>query len=262
MKSIAYALFILSIASQVSYAANKNVATVNGKPISQATYDAYIKYKQAKIPGFDPSQNKQAVIYELVGRELMYQDALNKKFDKDPDVIDQIAQQRINLLIKYAIKEATKDKQITDAEMKEEYDTQIKQANLKEYKARHILVKTEEEATKIIGQLEKNKPFAELAKAYSIGPTGKNGGELGWFNTSQMVPTFAQAVTELNKGNYTKKPVQTKFGWHVILLEDTRKREPPTYESVKRNLALILQNKRVKQYIDQLRKNADIKITK
>jgi len=76
------------------------------------------------------------------------------------------------------------------------------------------------------------------------------------------VPAFSQAVAKLKKGTYTKKPVKTKFGWHAIYLEETRKREPPTFDTVKRQLALILQNKRVKQYVDKLRLNAKIEITK
>lgn len=259
MKNILFTLLLLSGISFAVQAADP-VATVNGKPISQKTYDAYMKYKQVKSQGFDPTRNKQVVMDELISRELMYQDALKRKLDKNPDIMYQIEQQRINLLIKHAIREATKDKPISEPEMKKEYEAQIKQADLKEFKARHVLLKTEDEANKVIAELDKGKNITDLAKAYSTGPTGKNGGDLGWFNSSQMVPTFSQAVSRLNKNSYTKKPVKTKFGWHVIYLEDTRKREAPSYDSVKRQLAIILQNKRVKQYADDLRKSAKITI--
>ncbi len=252
-----FSFYILQTAS-----ASDAIATVNGKPISNKIYEAYLKYKQAKTPGFDPVKDKQVVIDELVSRELMYQDALKRKLDKNPEITYQIEQQRINLLIKHAIREATKDNPITEAEMKKEYEAQIKNADLKEFKASHVLLKTEKEAEKIVSELDKGKKIADLAKAFSTGPTGKNGGDLGWFSTSQMVPEFAQTVSEMKKGTYTKTPVQTKFGWHVIYLEDARKREAPTYDSVKRQIALILQNKRVKEYSDKLKAKAKIEITK
>ena len=116
---IAFALFVLSL--QAVHANEETpVATVNGTPISEKTLQAYMRFKKLREPGFDVEKNRTTLINELVNRELMYQDALKRKLDKDPKILDQIEQQRINLLIKYAIRQATKNKPITEEEMKAE----------------------------------------------------------------------------------------------------------------------------------------------
>ncbi|HFQ14546.1 MAG TPA: peptidylprolyl isomerase, partial [Gammaproteobacteria bacterium] len=104
--------------------------------------------------------------------------------------------------------------------------------------------------------------FEELAKKKSTGPSAKDGGDLGWFSPSQMVPPFSQAVAQLKKGQYTKKPVKTRFGYHVIKLEDSRKRTPPKFEDIKPQLRMVMQNQRIQEYISNLRKKAKIDIKK
>ena len=99
----------------------------------------------------------------------------------------------------------------------------------KEFKARHILVETQSEANSIVAELEGGANFAELAKTKSTGPSGPNGGDLGWFSPNQMVQPFSQAVAALEDGAFSKTPVQTQFGWHVILREDSREATPPTF---------------------------------
>jgi peptidyl-prolyl cis-trans isomerase C len=99
-----------------------------------------------------------------------------------------------------------------------------------------------------------------VAKAKSTGPTGPEGGDLGWFKAGQMVPPFAQALTQMKKGTYSKQPVQTQFGWHVILLEDTRKATPPKFEDVKPQLANMMRGQQINSYIQNLRKNAKVDI--
>ena len=110
-------------------------------------------------------------------------------------------------------------------------------ANATEYKASHILVKTEDEAKKLIVELDNGAKFNTLANKYSLdAKESQNGGDLGWFSPSRMVAPFSEAVAKLGKGNYTKAPVQTQFGWHVISLEDFRKQNPLTLEAVKEQL--------------------------
>jgi peptidyl-prolyl cis-trans isomerase C len=126
-----------------------------------------------------------------------------------------------------------------------------------EYRARHILVATEAFAQNIIQQLNRGGDFAALARKESM-DSGQSGGELGWFSPTQMVPEFATAVANLKKGEITSKPVQTKFGWHVIQLEETRETTPPDYEQVKSKLGQIVQNKKMQAYLDELKKTAKI----
>jgi peptidyl-prolyl cis-trans isomerase C len=129
-----------------------------------------------------------------------------------------------------------------------------------EYKASHILVNEEEQARKIIEQLNQGANFAELAREHSTDSSGKDGGDLGWFLPQQMVAPFGQAVGQLEKGSYTSEPVKTQFGWHVIKLEDSRQAEPPAFEEVMGRLEQMLQQRQIGEYIQALKDSADISI--
>jgi len=143
--------------------------------------------------------------------------------------------------------------QATEEEMHALYDEQMKLAAPLEFKARHILVETQGEAVDIIAQLEGGADFAELAKEKSTGPSGPSGGDLGWFPPDRMVPEFSQAVQALADGAFTKVPVQTQFGWHVILREDSRESTPPPYDSVKDVLKQNVEGKKLQDYLASLR---------
>ncbi len=243
--------------------ADTAVATVNGKPISQKSYDFYLAQSmQRRGKNQQGGVNREAIINELVNRELLHQAALKEKVENDETVAFQLEQLKIDALIQGLINKLSKESKITDKELKAEYDKRVAGAKLAEYKARHILLKTEEEAKTVIAELDSGAKFEELAKKKSTGPSAKDGGDLGWFTASQMVPPFSQAVAQLKKGSYTKKPVKTQFGYHVIKLEDTRKRQPPKFEDIKPQLKMVLQNQRIQEYITNLRKNAKIDIKK
>lgn len=123
---------------------------------------------------------------------------------------------------------------ITEEEMKERYAIEVKGIEPQpEIRARHILVKTEDEAKAIIKELDGGADFIELAKTKSTGPSGPQGGDLGYFGRGQMVPEFEVAAFDLEKGSYTKEPVKSQFGFHIIFKEDARDSEPPSYEEVK-----------------------------
>ncbi len=123
---------------------------------------------------------------------------------------------------------------ITEEEMKERYDIEVKGIEPQpEIRARHILVKTEDEAKAIIKELDGGADFIELAKTKSTGPSGPQGGDLGYFGRGQMVPEFEVAAFDLEKGSYTKEPVKSQFGFHIIFKEDARDSQPPSYEEVK-----------------------------
>jgi len=251
-------------AAPVWAAADKAVATVNGTPISQKSYDYYLAQAMQRR-GQNQGQggvNREAIINELVNRELLHQAAIKEKVENDETVAFQLEQLKVDALIQGLINKLSKDNAITDKDLKKEYDKRIAGAKLSEYKARHILLKTEEDAKTVIAELDSGSKFEELAKKKSTGPSAKDGGDLGWFNPSQMVPPFSQAVAQMKKGSYTKKPVKTQFGWHVIKLEDTRKRTPPKFEDIKPQIRMVLQNKRIQEYITDLRKKAKIDIKK
>ena len=141
----------------------------------------------------------------------------------------------------------------TDEEMRALYDEQLNSSSAKEFKARHILVETQGEAMDLIEQLDGGADFAELAKEKSTGPSGPSGGDLGWFPPDRMVAEFSAAVQELNDGEYTRAPVQTQFGWHVILREESRDSVPPPFESVRDALKQQVESQKLQDFIASLR---------
>ena len=234
------------------------LATVNGKKITQDDFAAYVR--ESGMSQKAAQQNRNRIIEELVGRELVYQDALDKKLEKDPAVIAQIEELRYKVLLNAAVHKALARNPITEKELKTEYDHRVAGFSKHEYKARHILLKSEADAKAVIKALDKGADFAELAKKRSTGPSGRNGGDLGWFSAKEMVPPFAAAVEKLKKGTYTKTPVKTQFGWHVIKLEDTREAKPPSFEQVRDQLEKALRGQRVAEYVGELKKKADVKM--
>ncbi|MGD8796119.1 MAG: peptidylprolyl isomerase [Thiohalophilus sp.] len=249
-------LLVLSGAARAA----EPVAVVNGQPISQDTYEKYLKFRSQQQNGQGGQVSRQALINELVNRELLLQEAKKKGLAKDPEVAFQIEQLKNDVLIQAVISKEVKDHPVTDKELKKTYDDNIASVNAKEYKASHILLKTEDDAKAVIKELDNGAVFADVAKAKSTGPTAKKGGDLGWFNPQQMVPPFAEAVQKMKKGTYTKTPVKTQFGWHVIKLEDERKITPPKFEDVKDRLRQVKSSQQVQQFIMQLRNNAKVEI--
>lgn len=235
------------------------IASVNGKYIAKSTLENLEKELAARGQG--QAFPKDKIIEELIQREILVQDALKNKLDQSPEIVQRLDETKKTLLTQAAVQNFIKTNPVSDAEIKAEYDKEVGGANNTEYKARHILVKTEDEAKKIIVELDKGGDFAKLANKHSLdGKEAKNGGDLGWFSASQMVEPFSKAVIALEKGKYTKEPVKTQFGYHVILREDSRAQTPPPLEAVKEQLVPFLQRKKVQDMLEQKRKEAKVEI--
>jgi peptidyl-prolyl cis-trans isomerase C len=235
------------------------VASVNGKYIAKST----LEQLETEISQRSQGQTfpKEKLIEELIQRELLVQEGLKKQLDKSPEVLVRIEDVKRSLVSQAALQDYLKTNPVTDADIKAEYDTKVAAENGTEFKARHILVKTEAEAKKIITELDKGADFAKLANKNSLdAKESQNGGDLGWFVASQMVAPFSEAVAKLEKGKYTKEPVQTQFGWHIILREDSRALTPPPLEAVKEQLQPYLQRQKVQTFIDGLRKQAQVEV--
>ena len=129
-----------------------------------------------------------------------------------------------------------------------------------EVSARHILVKTEEEAKVIIKDLEAGKDFIELAKEKSTGPSGPNGGDLGFFGPGRMVPEFEQAAFKLEKGAFTKEPVKTQFGFHIIRVDEKRDQPKPTYEQSKQQIRQLMLTEAYGKAIEQSRTEVGVEL--
>jgi peptidyl-prolyl cis-trans isomerase C len=234
------------------------VATVNGTAITQSVVDVYTAQRKARQPAGD-ADDRNAIIEELVNLELMRQESLSKGLDSQPEIVATLDQQQRTVLAGAAIKNFMQTNPVSDEQLRQVYDTQIGVPST-EYNARHILVETKEAAEQVIGLLGEGRDFAELAKEKSTGPTGKNGGSLGWFSSKQMVAPFSEAVATMEKGAYSKEPVQTQFGWHVILLEDSRESTPPPFEDVKDRLKMAVTNQQLQQHLQQVRQSAQVDI--
>jgi peptidyl-prolyl cis-trans isomerase C len=237
------------------------IASVNGQYISKKTLEDLEKDLAARSQGQAPAFPKEKLVDELVQREVLVQDAIQKKLDQTPEVIAQLDAAKKAILTQASLQAYLKANPISDAEIKKEYDSKVGGANGTEYKASHILVKTEDEAKKLLAELDKGGKFAKLANKHSLdAKESQNGGDLGWFSPSQMVAPFSEAVAKLEKGKYTKTPVKTQFGWHIIMLEDSRKQTAPPLEAVKEQLTPMLQRQKIQTMVEDLRKQAKVEI--
>jgi len=251
---------ILSLAPS-AFAADA-VATVNGKQIKQSVYDLIVKDITASGQKIDDN-TKNAIINELIGSELVYQEAQKLGLDKQPEYLVREELARRKLLTSAFLQDYVKKNPITDADTKAAYEQYKKAYGEKEYNARHILVKTEAEAKDIIAQLNKGGDFAKIAKEKSLDPGSKEkGGDLGWFSPATMVKPFSDVTANLQKGAISASPVQTQFGWHVIKLIDTRPAQPLAYDKVKDGLQKNLQQRNLEKLMTDLRSKAKIDVTK
>ena len=231
-------------------------ARVNDVVISNNDFAAFAKGKRESQP--EANLTDKAIADEMIATEILRQEAINAGISKRPEIIEQIKRQESNILINTLMTEKFADLSFTEDELKAEYDQLIGLNDVSEYKARHILLQTEEEAKVVIEELNGGANFEELAKAKSQGPSAPNGGDLGWFKAETMVPAFANAVKVMEKGAYSTEGVNTRFGWHVILLEDKRSTDQPAFDDVKQNVQQSLTRQTIESYVDELEGKATI----
>jgi peptidyl-prolyl cis-trans isomerase C len=198
----------------------------------------------------------------MVKHALLAQEAEKKGWLEGEDVKLRLDFMRKKLIAELAAYSVLKEDPITEEDVKAFYEQKISEQEAPiEYHARHILVKTEEEAKELIAQLDKGADFAKLAEEHSLDKgSAKKGGDLDWFRKEKMVEPFGNGVAALEKGKYSAQPVQSDFGWHVILLEDKRDAAPPPYERLRASLAQELQSNRIREHLDALEAKAEIKI--
>jgi peptidyl-prolyl cis-trans isomerase C len=196
---------------------------------------------------------------EVITREIFLQEAQKRGLDGSDDYKAQLELARQTILIRELFADYQKKNPVTDAEVKAEYDKFAAANGGKEFKARHILVEKEDEAKKIIADLKKGSKFEDLAKKMSKDPgSGQNGGDLDWANASSYVPEFAEAMIKLKKGELTQAPVKSQFGWHVIRVDDIREAQLPKLDEVKPQIAQQLQQQKLAQFQETLRKAAKV----
>ncbi len=254
---ISLALATATLNADEKAPADTVVATVNGDKIMKSTLDGYL----AILSKRGKKADTQAAIDDLVATEIALQEARKTDILKRPATVKLLSDYTRNVLLKTWTTEKLDSFDISDDEIKAAYDERVTKLASKEYNARHILVKTEDEAKAIIKELDDGADFEKLAKEKSTGPSGANGGSLGWFKAKTMVPAFANAVKAMAKGDISKEPVKTQFGFHIIKVEDSRDAKLPTLESMKPQLKQVIGQKKMFEYMLNLKKSADVKVT-
>jgi len=233
------------------------VVTVNGQNITENDLRRYARQRGVSPDALVGAQ-RLALIDELVNRELIYQHAVSLGMDKTPAMQNEIKDMTKNIVAGSLLNRSSDRFQVDEAAMRQEYEKRKAELGGTEYHARHILVESEHEAQAIIDQLNQGADFAKLAKEFSSDPSAAQGGDIGWFRAEEVMEPFGEAVAKLKPGEYTKKPVKTDFGWHVIMLEGKRAVEPPPFDSIKEQIRVGLQNRLMQNYIGDLRKKAKI----
>ena len=240
----------------------KVLATIDGKPITEADLalaQASVDQQYAQLP---PEQRRAAAFMAIMEIRLLADKAVAQGLDKDPDF-----QRRMAFLESRALHSELIDKdvgaKITDQEVRARYDKQLADTPpVNEVKARHILVKSKEEADAIVKELDGGAGFEKLANEHTTDPSGKTtGGDLGYFAPGQMVPEFEKAAFALNVGQYTKEPVQSQFGWHIIKVEDKRAQQPPAFDTIKDEIRNLVFREKYFAMVGDLRKAAKVDVT-
>jgi len=239
----------------------QNVATVNGKAISQQSLDQFVKLLVSQ-GATDTPQLREQVKQEMINRQIFVQAAEKDGVAKQADVQTEIELARQGILVRALMADYLQKHPVSDQQIQAEYDkAKQQQAGQMEYKVRHILVEDEKTANDLLAQIKSNKSkFADLAKKNSKDPgSAAKGGDLGWAAPTNYVKPFADTVSGLKKGQLADKPVQTQFGWHIIEVEDTRPVEFPPLDQVRPQLEEMLRQQTLTAYQKELREKATIK---
>jgi peptidyl-prolyl cis-trans isomerase C len=237
--------------------ASKPLAVVNGKEIPPL-YGELVKREMAQGQPDSPQLDSR-VRDSLINLELLSRAAMDKGLDKEPRMAATLDIRRKDQLAKAYLEDYIKAHPVTDAEVQAAYDKAKAEAVEPEYRARHILVKTEAEAKKLIADLGKKAKFEDLAKKHSQDPgSAKNGGALDWADRRAYVKEFSDALSSLKKGETTRTPVKSQFGYHIIRLDDTRQPQLPPLDVVRGEILKQLQQTRVRDAITSVRASAKI----
>ena len=246
------------------------LAKVGSTTITQADYDREFQslpeYAQQL---FTDEQGREKFLNEIVNKEMLHQEALKKGLDKTPDFQKKVEEfKKITLVTELFEKDVMAKAKVSDQEVKAYYDEHKEEfAPTTQIKASHILVKTEDEAKRVMERLKKGEKFADIAKAVSIDKgSAINGGDLGYFSKGQMVPEFEKAASSMNIGDVSSVPVRTEFGYHIIKVTDKKKGPVIEFEKIKDMISQKLsggkQKEAFEQYIAELKKNYKVEINK
>jgi peptidyl-prolyl cis-trans isomerase C len=237
------------------------VAVVNGQPIAESVLRVYALASARKNLDELNAEERGKLLDDLIGVELLRQQAEKEGLTKSRTVAAQIELQRLQLIGRAMATSYLEKNPATDAELEQIYNENLPRLTAQQYKARHILLSTREEAQQIITQLRGGKDFVTLAREHQDGPTGPNGGDLGWFTADSMAQPVVDAVRTMQVGTFSAEPVQTEFGFHVLLLEDTRQQQAPALADIRNELTAAADRTRLDEYLKMLRELADVSLS-
>ncbi len=243
-----------ALLSAAPFASAETVMTVGDIEIDSVLFDLYLESRTQQPAATATPEQRSAIEEELTDIYLLSQQPRSAELADDPQVQAQLELQRRALLAQITATDFLARNRATEEEIQAEYTEQIELAPPSEQiKARHILVETQAAAVDLIAELDDGADFAQLAMSNSTGPSGPSGGDLGWFSPTDMVAEFREALVAMENGTYSSEPVQTQFGWHVILREDSRAEEPPPLEGVRDVVSQRIEQRKLQEYLQQLR---------
>jgi len=248
---------VLVVAASFTMAHAETLLTVNGVDVDRAVVEIYIESRTQKPASQVSAVERDSLLAEITDIYLLTSQPGVQELMDAPQVQAQLEIQKLGLMAQVVATDFISRNQASDEEILSAYSQQIELAPALQFKARHILVESQSTAIDLIRQLDEGGDFEELAKSNSTGPSGPNGGDLGWFSPNQMVEPFSNAVADLEDGAYTKEPVQTQFGWHIILREETRASEPPTLDSVRDVIKQRIEQTKLQDYLIELREQSE-----
>ncbi len=253
----------LGVSAQASEEAP--VAMVNGEAVTQYDLTQYQDAIASRVQqGRSANQDETAMLNGLIDRELLIQAGKKAGITEQAEFKRQLETVVDSMLAAQVLEQYLDEHPISEDEVKAKYDELVKNLTMpEEFLVSHILVGDEETAKAVIAELKEGKDFVELAKEKSIDAgSGEKGGNIGWIQLNQVVPEFAEAIKAQAIGDISAAPVKTEFGWHVLLVRETRTMEPPQIEGVKPQIENMLRGERTKQFVDELRAAATIEVLK
>lgn len=227
--------------------------TINGTEVDSRVVTLYIESRLQQPESQASAEDREALLGELTDIYLLTTQPSMAGLMEDPNIQAQLEIQKRGLMAQVAATDFLARNTATDEEIIAAYTTQIELAPPLQFKARHILVRTQAAAIELVTQLDDGGDFQELARINSSDGSASAGGDLGWFSPENMVPEFSAAVEALEDGSYTSEPVQSQFGWHVILREESRENVAPTLESVRDVIKQRVEQQKLQDYLFELR---------
>lgn len=257
--SVNHAAAADAAAAPASGAATKPLAVVNGVAVPQI-YANFVRQNRTNRNGAPETLTDESLKEAVVTVELLSQEAIRKGLDTGPTVVAALEFQKKDILSQALIDDYVRSHPISEDAVKAEYELAKNKAGDSEYRISHILVTSEKEAKEVITKLnaKKKAKFEDLAKKHSSDTSAGNGGEIGWTVPGNLVPEFAEAMVKMKAGETSKNPVQTKFGWHVIRLQETRKLDFPEFDKLKNRIANQMQQHQLRKYVQELRASAKV----